>query len=164
MNATESVARKATVSYPSDNELLITREFNAPRDLVLEAITTPEHVRQWYGMSEDGMKVCEIDFRVGGRWHYVLAGPPGEDDISFSGEYLEIDPPDRFVSTESFDNMPGASYTVTITLTESAGVTTLRSHLTYPSQEWRDGHVNSGMEHGMNISYNRLEDLLSRLS
>ena len=120
MNTTEAT-RKATVSYPSDTELLITREFDAPRSLVLEAITQPEHVRQWYGMSEDGMKVCEIDFRVGGKWHYVLAGPPGEDDISFSGEYLEIDTPDRFVSTESFDNMPGASYVATVTLSETDG-------------------------------------------
>ena len=163
MNTTEAT-RKATVSYPSDTELLITREFDAPRSLVLEAITQPEHVRQWYGMSEDGMKVCEIDFRVGGKWHYVLAGPPGEDDISFSGEYLEIDTPDRFVSTESFDNMPGASYVATVTLSEAEGKTTLRTHLQYPSQEWRDGHVNSGMEGGMNISYNRLEALLARLS
>ena len=163
MNTTEAT-RKATVSYPSDTELLITREFDAPRSLVLAAITQPEHVRQWYGMSEDGMKVCEIDFRVGGKWHYVLAGPPGEDDISFSGEYLEIDAPDRFVSTESFDNMPGASYVATVTLSEADGKTTLRTHLKYPSQEWRDGHVNSGMEGGMNISYNRLEALLARLS
>jgi uncharacterized protein YndB with AHSA1/START domain len=163
VNTTETT-RKATVSYPSDTELLITREFDAPRSLVLEAITQPEHVRQWYGMSEDGMKVCEIDFRVGGKWHYVLAGPPGEDDVSFSGEYLEIDAPDRFVSTESFDNMPGASYVATVTLSETGGKTTLRTHLKYPSQEWRDGHVDSGMEGGMNISYNRLEALLARLA
>ena len=102
MNTTEAT-RKATVTYPSDTELLITREFDAPRSLVLEAITQPEHVQQWYGMSEDGMRVCEIDFRVGGKWHYVLAGPPGEDDISFSGEYLEIDPPKGFRWTFMFD-------------------------------------------------------------
>ncbi len=168
MNTTQSPARtpgqSATISYPSDTELVITREFNAPRTLVLDAITKPEHVREWYGMSEDGMKVCEIDFRVGGKWHYVLSGPPGEDDISFSGEYLSIDLPDGFTSTESFDNMPGATYVVTITLSETDGRTTLRSHLRYPSQEWRDGHVSSGMEYGMNISYNRLEALLDRLS
>ena len=170
MNTTQSPARAqspgqpAVISYPSDTELVITREFNAPRALVLDAITKPEHVRQWYGMSEDGMKVCEIDFRVGGKWHYVLSGPPGEDDISFSGEYLSIDLPDGFTCTESFDNMPGATYRARITLVERDGVTTLQNHLTYPSQEWRDGHVNSGMEYGMNISYNRLDDLLARLS
>ena len=164
MNTTEDTARRATVSFPSDTELLITREFDAPRSLVLEAITEPQHVREWYGLTDDALKVCDIDFRVGGRWHYVLAGAPGEDDISFSGEYLEIDTPGRFVSTESFDNMPGATYVVTITLTENDGRTTLQSHLKYPSQEWRDGHVSSGMEYGMNISYNRLEQLLARLS
>jgi uncharacterized protein YndB with AHSA1/START domain len=163
MSNTETAARKADISYPSDTELVITRQFSAPRDLVIQAITQPEHVRNWYGMSEDGMLVCEIDFRVGGRWHYVLAGPPGEDDISFSGEYLAIDLPNGFTSTESFDNMPGATYRAEITLTETDGVTTLRNHLTYPSQEWRDGHVNSGMEHGMNISYRRLDALLERL-
>ncbi len=164
MNTTDRPARKATVTYPSDTELLITRQFQAPRDLVLAAITTPEHVRQWYGPSLEPMKICEIDFRVGGRWHYVLAGAPGEDDVSFSGEYLELDLPDRFVCTESFDNMPGATYTVEITLTEDDGVTTLRSHLTYPSQEWRDGHVESGMEWGMNASYDRLDELLGTLA
>lgn len=156
-------AQKATISYPADNELIIRRDFQAPRELVFAAISQPEHVREWYGMSADGMLVCEIDFRVGGKWHYVLAGPPNEEDASFSGEYLEIEPPERVVSTESFDNMPGATYRVVVTLTEQNGVTTLQSHLTYPSQEWRDGHVASGMAYGMNISYNRLEALLGRL-
>lgn len=155
---------KAQVSYPSDTELVITREFAAPRELVFAAITQPEHIRHWYGMAEDGMLVCDVDLRVGGRWHYVLAGPPDGEDHSFSGEYLEIDPPERLVSTERYDNMPGAEYTVTVTLEEHDGVTTLRSHLTYPSKELRDGHADSGMEYGMNISYNRLEALLARLA
>jgi uncharacterized protein YndB with AHSA1/START domain len=161
-NTTARTAQ-AVVSYPSDTELLITRDFRAPRQLVYEALTTPEHVRQWYGMSADGMLVCDIDLRVGGRWHYVLAGEPGGEDHSFSGEYLELDPPGRMVSTEGYDNMPGATYVVTVTLTEAAGVTTLSSHLQYGSREVRDGHVGSGMEYGMNISYNRLEELLARL-
>ena len=161
--SSSSSTRQATITYPSQTELVISRDFSAPKSLVFEAITKPEHVRQWYGMSADGLKVCEIDFRVGGRWHYVLAGEPGGEDHSFSGEYLEIDAPDRFVSTESYDNMPGATYRATITLTEHDGVTTLRNHLVYPSQEWRDGHVESGMEYGLNISFNRLEELLDRL-
>jgi len=164
MSSTESAARKATVSYPSDTELVISRQFTAPRSLVFEAITKPEHVREWYGMEPGGVKVCDIDLRVGGRWHYVLAGEPGGEDHSFSGEYLEIDAPTRLVSTEGYDNMPGAVYHVTVTLEEVDGVTTLRSHLQYPSKESRDGHVGSGMEYGMNISYNRLEELLTRLS
>jgi uncharacterized protein YndB with AHSA1/START domain len=163
MSTTETPARKAVVSYPADNELLITREFSAPKTLVLQALTTPEHVREWYGLQAGTMKVCEIDFRVGGKWHYVLDGGPGRDDDSFSGEYLEVTP-DGFLSTESYDNMPGAVYQARITLTEADGITTLRNHLTYPTQEWRDGHVSSGMEYGMNISFNRLEELLARLS
>jgi uncharacterized protein YndB with AHSA1/START domain len=106
-------------------------------------------------MEPGDMKVCDIDLRVGGKWHYVLAGEPGAEDHSFSGEYLEIDAPTRLVSTEGYDNMPGAVYHVTVTLEEVDGVTTLRSHLRYPSKESRDGHVGSGMEYGMNISYNR---------
>ena len=163
MNTTEDTARRATVTFPSDTELLITREFDAPRSLVLEAITEPQHVREWYGLTDDALKVCDIDFRVGGKWHYVLAGPPGEDDISFSGEYLEIDTPDRFVSTESFDNMPGATYVVTITLTENDGRTTLQSHLVPLAGVARRARQ-PGMEYGMNISYNRLDRLLARLS
>jgi uncharacterized protein YndB with AHSA1/START domain len=154
----------ASITYPSDTELLIRRDFSAPRDLVFAALTQPEHVREWYGMSEDGMLVCDIDFRVGGKWHYVLAGAPGTENHSFSGEYLEIDAPSRVVSTEGYDNMPGATYVVTVTLDEADGVTTLRSHLQYPSQAFRDGHVNSGMAYGMNISYNRLDALLDRLA
>ena len=162
MSTTDRTARKATVTYPSDTELVITRDFAAPATLVWDALTQPEHVVNWYGMEEGALKVCEIDLRVGGRWHYVLGGGE-EGDHSFSGEYQELDPPVRLVSTESYDNMPGATYLATMTLTESDGVTTLRSHLTYPSQEMRDGHVNSGMEYGMNITYNRLEELLDHL-
>ena len=72
---TSTSAQKATIDYPADNELIIRRNFDAPRELVFAAITQPEHVREWYGMSTDGMLVCEIDFQVGGKWHYVLAGP-----------------------------------------------------------------------------------------
>lgn len=154
---------KAEVTYPSPTELVITRDFRAPRQLVFDAITTPDHVRQWYGQSDD-MLVCDIDLRVGGRWHYVLAGEAGGEDHSFSGEYLELDPPDRLVSTEGYDNIPGATYLVTVTLTEADGVTTLRSHLQYGSQEQREGHVGSGMEYGMNLAYDRLEALLARLT
>ena len=162
MTATDRTAQKATVTFPSDTELVIQREFRAPASLVWDALTQPEHVVNWYGMEEGSLTTCEIDLRVGGRWHYVLRGGE-EGDHSFSGEYREIEPPSRLVSTESYDNMPGATYLATVTLTERDGVTTLRSHLTYPTQEFRDGHVNSGMEYGMNITYNRLEELLERL-
>jgi uncharacterized protein YndB with AHSA1/START domain len=162
MSTTDRTAQKATVTYPTDTELVITRDFAAPATLVWDALTQPEHVVNWYGMEEGALKVCEIDLRVGGRWHYVLGGGEGGDH-SFSGEYRELEPPYRIVSTESYDNMPGATYLVTLTLAEQDGVTTLRSHLAYPSQEMRDGHVSSGMEYGMNITYNRLEELLARL-
>lgn len=162
MNTTKST-RKATVEYPAETELIIRRDFDAPRELVFEALTKAEHVREWYGLNPGALKVCEIDFRVGGGWHYVL-GAPGEDEVSFTGSYLEIEAPERVVSTESFDNMPGATYRTTLTLTEANGVTTVQSHLVYPSQQWRDGHVDSGMEYGMNICYDRLEELLGRLA
>jgi uncharacterized protein YndB with AHSA1/START domain len=156
--------QKAHLSYRGDNELVITRDFSAPRELVFAAISQPEHVRQWYGMSESSMLVCEIDFRVGGRWHYVLAGEPGGENHSFSGEYLEIDAPSRIVSTEGYDNLPGASYVASVTLEETEHGTRLRTHLRYPSTKVRDGHVGSGMENGMNISFNRLDALLQRMA
>jgi len=161
--STTSDSHKATVTQPSDTEVVIRREFAAPRSLVFDAITQPEHVRSWYGLKAGEMLVCDIDLRVGGSWHYVLAGEPGGEDHSFSGEYLEIDPPGRLVSTEGYDNIPGAVYTVTVTLEENDGRTTLTSHLQYGSKEHRDGHLQSGMEHGMNLAYNRLEELLAQL-
>lgn len=155
------LGNETTTVYADGADFVMERVFAAPRELVWQALTEPRHIPNWWGPRDVPMTVEAMDFRVGGRWRWIAQGEDGE--APFSGEYLEIDPPAKIVSTEGYDNMPGARYGVTVTLDEADGVTTLRSHLQYPSQEFRDGHVASGMEHGMNISYNRLEALLDRL-
>ena len=151
------------LSFPSDRETVITRVFDAPRSLVFAAMTQPEHVRQWYGLRDHTMKVCEIDLRVGGKWRYVMQMPDG-NEFAFSGEYLEIVPPDRLVSTEWFEAIPGSDYVVTTTFVEQDGKTTLTSHLRYKSPEYRDGHVNSGMEWGMRQTFARLDEHLTDMA
>ena len=155
--------RTATITMPSDVELIIQREFRAPRALVFETITRPEHVKRWYGLRHLTMPVCEIDFRVGGSWRYVLRDPEDGVDHAFSGEYREIVPPERIVSTERYEAIPGSDYVVTVTLTETGGTTLLQSHCVYQRKEHRDGHVASGMEGGMNETYRRLDELLEHL-
>jgi uncharacterized protein YndB with AHSA1/START domain len=154
---------QATITLPSDRETAITRTFNAPKKLVWEALTKPEHVRRWYGLRSNELVVCEIDLRVGGKWRYVMRAPDG-NEYAFSGTYQELSPPDRLVSTELFEAMPGSEYLATMTLTESNGKTTLKNTLLYQAKEHRDGHIASGMEHGMNETFNRLDELLARLA
>lgn len=146
-----------TLTMPSDQEIVITRVFAAPRSLVFEAWTTPEHVRRWYGMEPLTMTVCEIDLRVGGRWRYVLRAPDGSEH-GFSGAYREVAPPERLVYTEGYEGLPpDHDYLVTTTFDEQNGETTLRSQLLYRSKEDRDAHVASGMEVGMRETLDRLE-------
>ena len=155
---------RANVEIVSDTEILITRRFNAPRALVFEAVTTPEHVRQWYGCGTMVLTVCEIDLRVGGKWRYVLRMPDGAEH-GFSGEYRELAPPSRIVSTESYEPIgPGHEMLATVTLDEQNGGTLFRNRLVYQSKADRDGHLQSGMESGMQETFNRLEELLARVA
>jgi uncharacterized protein YndB with AHSA1/START domain len=159
---TTSKAR-ATITMPSDTELVITREFKAPRALLFEALSKPEHVKRWYGLRQLTMPVCEMDFRPGGKWRYVLHDTAHSMDHAFSGEYKDIDAPVRIVSSERYEAIPNSDYLATVTLEEAGGTTTLTSHLTYQSKAHRDGHVMSGMEAGMQETYERLDDLLASL-
>ncbi|MFC3860335.1 SRPBCC family protein [Deinococcus antarcticus] len=156
-------ADPTSLTMPSATQIVITRSFDAPRWLVFEAWTTPEHVRRWYGPSDLAMPVCEIDLRVGGRWRYVLRAPDGSEH-GYWGEYLEIVRPERLVYSEGYEGLPlGHDHTVTTTFTERDGKTTLTSTLDYRSQGDRDGHVASGMEPGMRETLDRLEAVLSAL-
>ena len=152
-----------TVTTPSHEEIRLTRLFDAPRDLVFEAMTRPEHVREWWGRLGDGysVPVCEIDLRVGGAWRFVNRHPKGE--AAFRGEYLEITPPSRVVFTEIFEDFPDTVSVVTSELTEEDGKTRLTATVRYPSVEVRDMVMATGMSTGAGISYDRLEDLLARL-
>jgi uncharacterized protein YndB with AHSA1/START domain len=159
------VANKETfeVSTPSDNEIVMTRLFNAPRQLVFDVMSKPEHVRRWWGNLGPGysVPVCEIDFRVGGKWRFVNAHPNGE--AAFHGVYQEIDAPGRLVFTEIFEPFPDAESVVTSLLTEEGGKTRLTAICRYPSKEVRDMVKATGMEKGAAASYDRLEDLTQEL-
>ena len=160
-NAVNSDSFKVTT--PSDREIRLTRVFNAPPQLVFEAMTRPEHVRQWWGCLGEGysVPVCEIDLRVGGKWRFVSRHPKGE--AAFHGEYREVNPPSRVVFTEIFEDFPDTVSVVTSELTEENGKTRLTATVAYPSIEVRDMVIASGMSRGAGISYDRLEDLVAKL-
>ena len=151
------------VSTPADQEIRMTRLFDAPRHLVFEAMSKPEHVKRWWGCLGEGysVPVCEIDLRPGGAWRFVNRHPGGE--VAFYGEYREISPPDRLVFTEIFEQFPDTVTVVTAVFTEEGGKTRLTATVRYPSVEVRDMVLGSGMDHGAGISYDRLEDLVAEL-
>jgi uncharacterized protein YndB with AHSA1/START domain len=146
------------VTTPTEREVVMTRVFDAPRHLVYDAFTKPELLKRWFGPRGWSLEVCEIDFRVGGRWRFVLRGPDGTE-MGMGGAYREIVPGERSVHTESFDDYPGESV-VTMMLTEHDGKTTMTATVLYESQEVRDAVIASGMEHGAAESYDRLAELL----
>lgn len=152
---------KATT--PSDREIVLTRLFDAPRRLVFEAMSKPEHVRRWWGILDDrhSVTVCEIDLRVGGTWRFVGRGPRGE--YAFHGVYREIAAPERVVFTEIYDPFPDAESIVTSVLTEEGSKTRLTVTALYPSVEVRDSVLSTGMAKGASISYDRLEDVVREL-
>jgi uncharacterized protein YndB with AHSA1/START domain len=151
------------VTTPSDNEIQMTRLFNAPRRLVFEAMTRPEHVRQWWGRLGEGysVPVCEIDLRVGGAWRFVNRHPRGE--AAFHGEYREITPPSRLVFTEVFEEFPDTVSVVTTEFADEDGKTRMTATVRYPSLEVRDMVLATGMSRGAGISYDRLDDLVAAM-
>jgi uncharacterized protein YndB with AHSA1/START domain len=150
-------------TLPSDREIRMTRLFNAPRQLVFEAMNKPEHIRRWWGILDEhhSVVVCEIDFRPGGKWRFTGRGPQG--DVTFYGEYREIEAPGRIVFTEIFEPYPDAPSVVTAVLTEENGKTRLTVTAEYISREVRDMVVSTGMEKGAAISYDRLEDVVTEM-
>jgi uncharacterized protein YndB with AHSA1/START domain len=148
----------ATVTLPTDEQILITREFDAPRHLVYRAWTTPELVKRWWSANRGEVTVAEIDLRVGGRWRYVMIADGGFE-VGFHGEYREIVPNERIVSTEVYEGMPDGEALDTLTLTEVDGRTTLTILVEHASKEHRDGHINSGMEAGMQDAMDLLEQV-----
>ena len=159
--AANSDTFKATT--PSDREIVLTRLFDAPRELVFEAMTRPEHVKRWWGCLDErySVPVCEIDLRVGGAWRFVGRGPQGE--YAFYGVYREIAVPERVVFTEIYEPFPDAESVVTSVLTTEGTKTRLTATCVYPSLEVRDMVLQTGMTRGAGISYDRLEDLVGTL-
>jgi uncharacterized protein YndB with AHSA1/START domain len=152
------------VTTVSDREIRMTRLFDAPRELVFEAMTKPEHVKRWWGRLGEGysVPVCEIDLREGGKWRFVNAHPKGE--ATFYGEYKELAPPGRIVFTEIFAPYPDSVSVVTATLVQEGNKTRFTAVVKYPSLEVRDMVLATGMAKGAATSYDRLEELVAELS
>lgn len=159
MTATSSGT--ATVTLPEEEQILITREFDAPRHLVYRAYTTPELVKRWWSGRRGSMTVAEIDLRVGGSWRYVMVARNGFE-VAFHGEFREIDPNERIVATEVYE-MPEAPESEgavnTVTFTEVDGRTTLAVLMQLATKEDRDMVINSGMEGGMQEGMDLLEQV-----
>jgi uncharacterized protein YndB with AHSA1/START domain len=166
MSVTDS--RRATVTLPTDEQILIVRTFDAPKHLVFEAFTTPELVERWWHARRGRVTLCEIDLRVGGLWRYVMIAADGTE-VGFHGEYREIVPNERIVSTEVYEGLPegiaeeDAATVNTATFTETGGRTTLTILVQAPSKTARDAIVESGMEDGLQDALDLLEEVARAL-
>jgi uncharacterized protein YndB with AHSA1/START domain len=149
----------ATVTLPTDEQILITREFDAPKHLVYQAYTTPELVKRWWSGRRGETTIAEIDLRVGGTWRYVMIAEAGFE-VAFHGEYCEIVPNERIVTTEVYEGAPeGGEALNTVTFTEVDGRTTLTLLVDTAAKEIRDTIIESGMEGGMQEGMDLLEQV-----
>jgi uncharacterized protein YndB with AHSA1/START domain len=161
---TVTSSRKAKVTLPTDEQILITREFDAPRHLVYKAFTTPELVKRWWHANRGEVTVAEIDLRVGGKWRYVSVTPDGME-VGFHGEYREIVPGERVVSTEFYEGVPegvseeDATTVNTATFSETDGRTMLTILVQAPNKVTRDAIIDSGMEAGLQDALDLLEGI-----
>ena len=153
------------VTTPSDREIVMTRVFDAPRRLLFEAWTQPEHVVRWWGCDGSSLTVCEIDLRPGGAWRFVLRGPDGKD-YPFKGVYREIAPPARLVYSECFDEpeVGRPEWLTTVAFEECGGTTSLTMTCLHKSMEARDGHLRAGMEQGAAQTFDRLAEYAGRMA
>jgi uncharacterized protein YndB with AHSA1/START domain len=152
----------ATVTLPTDEQIQITREFDAPKHLVYKAWTTPELVKRWWSAKRGEVTTAEIDLRVGGKWRYAMVATEGGFEVAFQGEYREIVPNERIVSTEAYEGVPDPDANATLntaTFTEEDGRTTLTILVQAPSKEVRDAIIDSGMEAGMQDAMDLLEQV-----
>jgi uncharacterized protein YndB with AHSA1/START domain len=152
----------AQVTLPADDEILITREFAAPRNLVYRAYTEPELVARWWHADRGRIDSIEVDLRVGGSWRYAMTATAGFP-VVFHGEYLEVVPNEKVVTTEVFEGMPDAAAVTTATFRDSAGGCTLSILVKHRSQANRDAHVASGMEGGLQAALDHLEETAATL-
>ena len=150
----------AVLTLPTDTQILITREFDAPKHLVYKAWTTPELIERWWSGDRGEVTSVEIDLRVGGSWRYVMVANGGFE-VAFHGQYRAIEPNDRVVTTEVFEGVPETDGDVvcTYTFTEKDGCTTLTLLVDHPSKEIRDMVIDSGMEGGMQEAMDHLEQV-----
>jgi uncharacterized protein YndB with AHSA1/START domain len=158
-------SQKAKVALPADEQIMITREFDAPKDLVYRAFTTPELVKRWWAGKRGEVTSVEIDLRVGGSWRYVMVAQGGFE-VAFHGEYREIVPNERVVSTEIYEAPEAGDAAATLntaTFTETDGRTLLEILVECPSRMVRDAIIDSGMEGGMQEGMDMLEQVAQSL-
>lgn len=153
----------AVVTLPTDTQILITREFDAPKHLVYKAMTTAELIERWWSGERGTVTSAEIDLRVGGTWRYVMTANAGFE-VAFHGEYREIVANERLVTTEVFEGMPDDYAVDTYTFTEVDGRTTLTVLVEHTNPKARDMHIESGMEGGMQEAMDRLEQVARSLA
>jgi uncharacterized protein YndB with AHSA1/START domain len=158
-------SQSAAVTLPTDEQILIEREFDAPRELVYKAWTTPELVKQWWSAKRGEATVAEIDLRPGGKWRYAMVTEEGME-VAFHGEYHEVVPNERIVSTEVYEGIPNGEASATLntaTFVEEAGRTLLTLLIEAPNKDVRDAIVASGMEDGLQDALELLEGVANRL-
>ena len=161
--AAANKAGATTFTTPSDREIVMTRVFDAPRRLVWEAWTNPEHLPHWMlGPSGWTMPVCEIDLRPGGAWHFVWRHADG-NEMEMRGVYREVTPPERLVSTESWGGDWPETLN-TLVLSEANGKTTITHTALYPSKEARNRALETGMKEGVSASFDRLAGYLRTIA
>jgi uncharacterized protein YndB with AHSA1/START domain len=156
-------SRTAAISLPSDTEILIVRDIAAPKGLVFDAWSKPEHVRRWYGCRDFVMSICEVDFQEGGKWRWALRNPADGFEHVASGVYGTIVRPERIVFTERFEAIPDSEHLVTLTFAEQHARTTLTMRMEYRSKSHRDAHLKSGMDEGMQLMLARLDEVASSM-
>ena len=164
--AAETSSGTAVVTLPTDTQILITREFDAPRHLIYKAYTTPALIKRWWHAKRGVVTVADVDLRVGGTWRFVMEADGGFE-VAFHGEYRELIPNERIVSTEVYEGIPGgddAPALNTLTLTEKDGRTTLTLLIEAGSRQIRDSIIDSGMEAGLQDALNLLEQLAVSLT
>jgi uncharacterized protein YndB with AHSA1/START domain len=154
--------RRAKLTLPTDEQILIEREFDAPKHLVYKAYTTPELIKRWFHAKRGEVTLVEMDLRVGGRWRYVMVTDDGSE-VGFHGEYREVVPDERLVATEVYEGLPegvseaDAATVNTATFVEANGRTTLTILIEATSKMSRDAIIDSGMENGLQDALDLLE-------
>jgi len=151
-----------TITTPSDREVTVTRSFSTSRGLLFDALTKPELLRRWYGPTGWELLRCEVDLRVGGKWHFVSRHPDGKE-IGQLGVYQEIVPGERIVNTENWEDWDAGETLVTTVLTEQDGITTLTCTMLFPSESVRDTVLKGGLEHGTRECYAKLDAVLKQV-
>jgi uncharacterized protein YndB with AHSA1/START domain len=149
------------VADPGTQEIVITRSFDAPRELVFKAFTEPDAVRRWWGLANSETVVDQLEARPGGRWRYVERDGEGNED-AFHGVYHDLQAPERIVYTFEYEGMPGHVLLETIVLEDQDGKTLMTDTSVFQSVSDRDGMLQSGMETGAAESFARLDDYLAR--